>query len=369
MTMEQELITEKDPDEYGEWKRKYSAKYAEALKARTVDAAVTKLLDEGARIRVGRMTLKSSRNNLKKIRSEVYGEIHTFAVAPSKAREPALKAVVREARKALKGNFQVRVHVLLMLSELELTPQVPNRNPPVPAVLFPETLPVFLEVIADPKQPEGVRVMAAICAEKVLSDKALLTAGPLSSNNPAKDRTDAARTLIAAIKGQTKTSASYQKALISAVGQISMVTIADAGGAQKPEVQTLLADIIKDVARPIPVRAWAVSVLGKYPLGTGGTGLDTVGVSKAALNVVHQIGSDISTKKLTGNVGFFLVQDIFVGMHAMKTALPSDKAVGTAYASVRDTFKPMLSSVQNSQPVTVDAKTLKSVQETSDGLK
>ncbi len=366
MTKEDELIND---DDYKNWKRDKSAKYLEALKAKTVDVNVTNILNEGAKIRVGRMTLKSSRNNMKKIRSEVYGEIHTFAAPGSKNRDVALKAVVKEAKKALDGNFQVRLQVLLMLSELELAPANPNKKPPLDATAFPETLSVFLEVIANLNQPEGVRVMAANCAEKVLADKILLKEGPLSTNNPAKERTEAARSLITAIKAQTATSASYQKALISAVGHISMPSIADAGGTQKPEVQTLLADIIKDSKRPTSVRAWTIKVLGTYPLGSGGSGLDTLGVSKASLKLAHEIGTEISAKKMTGSVGYFQVQDMFLGLNSLKNTLPADKSIGAAYTGVRDALKPMIVSLQGNLQPSMDATTLNNLQNAANNLK
>lgn len=366
MTKEDELITD---DDYKIWKKDKSAKYLDALKARMLDAAAIGYLNEGAKIRVGRMTLKSSRNNMKKIRSEVYGEIHTFAAPGSKNRDVALKAVVKEAKKALDGNFQVRLQILLMLSELELTPANTNRNPAVPAASFPDTLAVFLEVIANVNQPEGVRVMAANCAEKVLADKILLKEGPLSTNNPAKERTEAARSLITAIKAQTATSASYQKALISAVGHISMPSIADAGGTQKPEVQTLLADIIKDPKRPTSVRAWTIKVLGTYPLGSGGSGLDTLGVSKASLKLAHEIGTEISAKKMTGSVGYFQVQDMFLGLNSLKNTLPADKSIGAAYTGVRDALKPMIVSLQGNLQPSMDATTLNNLQNAANNLK
>lgn len=346
MNKENELIT---PEEFDKWKREKSGKYVEALKAKTIDANVIKVLDEGARIRVGRLTLKSNRNNMKKVRAEVYGEIHTFAVAPSKAREPALKAVVREAKKTLDGNFQVRLHALWMLSELEQTPAVVGRAPAVP---FVETLPVFLEVIADVKQPEAVRITAAICAEKILKE------GQLPTNAPAKDRTEAARGLIAALKNQLGTSGSYQKALLTALGQVGMATIADASGAQKPDVQLTLASVIEDAKRPTAARAKAVAVLGKYPLPAGGAGLNIAAISKATQSLVLQIGTDINAKRINSNVGYFQIQDAYVGLHALKNALPADKSVASAYSPVLAVVKSLLSQIQLNQAAVVPQKLL-----------
>lgn len=344
MTLEDELIT---ADDYDKWRKGIGQNIQPALQSKNLtdkvkESTAQKVIEESVRIRIGRMSLTANRNNLKALRTDVYRDIHTFGNKTTK--EFGLKTIVKEAQKLFAGNFQVRLHALWMLSELEQTPAVPGRSP---AVLYGETIPVFLSVIADSKQIEAVRITSAVCLEKVLKDSQL----PL--NPPSKLRIEAAKGLIPALK-VAGLSGSNQRSLITALGQVGLATIPDANNTQKPDVQTALIEIISDVKRPTVARAEAVAVLGKYPMPAGAAGIDTQALSKGIVQLAVQIGTDMNAKNLSHAVGFFQMQDVYTGSHGLKNVLSGDKNIQSAYSVVLGLMKAMIPQLPPKADVPVE---------------
>ena len=149
-----ELITEEEDERF---RRNDFRKYRDAVKSKTLNEATRKLIEDGAKWQVHRMTLKKHRRQLHKHRAD----IDTFVKLNAKSsivRRTLLAELAKRATELLDNNFYVRVNAVMLLSQLITEPEDKQRG--IPAQPYTPAAAPLLQVLIDDVlvMPENVQV-------------------------------------------------------------------------------------------------------------------------------------------------------------------------------------------------------------------
>lgn len=242
-----ELITE---DEILDFKRKKLLKFRDALKQNSINPAQVPLIADGAAYFVYRLTLKENRHQLGAIRAEAKRVID-FDSKTSGARTVLLEKMVEKATSLLDNSLYVRIHAILLLSEMSLNPGSAVRRTP-PTAFVPAAVPL-MTVIKDPNQHPAAKVAAATGLTRIL-------------NLGAPDRLDKvtngiANDLIAAINVNNHWWYNYRLLEALEVANVGLDSVS-----RKPLVLQTLGEIIASNKYKWPFRCVACRAVGRVPV-------------------------------------------------------------------------------------------------------
>lgn len=254
--------------------KKDLAKYQNVLRKPIAGDAEKALIRNGIRYRLALMCLKEvpgpndtvvdNRKNLSKLHDDLLRDMNSAASVPETAnaaqvksfRQMVLQELVNQAAPLLANqNFYVRLHIAILLGELDLTKEDPKLNFKQEAFAPPAD--PLVKVILDPQQPEAVKVAAVNGLVRILR---------LGNPNIAL-RTKVAQALVAELNsrvgpGEKEKNHWYQMRL---AGAMSVVDV-DLDEARKPFVVNVLLAVMADAKRTWAVRSEAAKSLGRVPL-------------------------------------------------------------------------------------------------------
>ena len=237
--------------------KKDLAKYQTTLRtARSTEADKT-LIRNGIRYRLALMCLKQNRLELSKLHEDLLRDLFSAAVAPEQSnaanvkafRQLVLQELVKQAVPLLTTqNFYVRLHIAMLLGELNLTEE--NSKLALKLEPFAPACEPLVQVILAADQPEGVKVVAVNGLGRILR----------LGNPNITIRTKVAQALVSELKNKNSHSW-YQMRLATALAVVDVDL--DQG---KPFVVDVLKDVLADDARTWAVRAEAAKSLGRIPI-------------------------------------------------------------------------------------------------------
>jgi len=239
--------------------KKDLAKYQTTLRtARSTDPDKV-LIRNGIRYRLALMCLKDNRLQLSKLHDDLSRDLNSAAQAPDSPkpqvvkefRQIVLQELVSQAAPLLTTqNFYVRLHIAILLGELNLTEENTKLNLKLEA--FVPACEPLIAVITDPKQPEAVKVAAVNGIVRILR----------LGNPNVTVRTKAAEALVSELKAKDSHTW-YQMRLAGAMAAVDV----DLDQAKiKPSVVEILKLVLADDDRAWSVRAEAAKSLGRVPL-------------------------------------------------------------------------------------------------------
>ncbi|MGH7128325.1 MAG: hypothetical protein ACREJB_13795 [Planctomycetaceae bacterium] len=250
--LENELITEEQDEET---RKRLAADLRRAVRAGDLRRS-RKIVEEGTRWRVYRMTLKKHRRALDELRNDIVreaasaGGLQTNPTSARQFREFYLSEIAKYAAELLQGhNLYVRLNAAYLLAQLNL--QEEDRIENVPVIAYTPAAVPLAGLIESQEQPEAVKIAAANGLHRImLYGKA---------DNALKLRI--ANALIAELN-RTDTHYWYQMRLAEALGGIDLELDLN----NKPFIVDALARIVVDEKREPVVRAEAAQSLGRVPL-------------------------------------------------------------------------------------------------------
>lgn len=239
--------------------KKDLAKYQTTLRTARSSDPDKILIRNGLRYRLALMCLKDNRLQLSKLHDDLSRDLNSAAQAPDSPkpqvvkefRQLVLQELVNQAAPLLTTqNFYVRLHIAILLGELNLTEESTKLALKVEA--FVPACDPLIQVITDPKQPEAVKVAAVNGIVRILR----------LGNPNVTVRTKAAEALVGELK-EKKSHPWYQMRL---AGALSAVDIDLDQARIKPSVVEILKAVLVDEDRAWSVRAEAAKSLGRVPL-------------------------------------------------------------------------------------------------------
>lgn len=262
MTKEVKLAEQDEIDKL----KKDLAKYQNALRKPVATDAEKLLIRNGIRYRLAVMCLAKNRPDLTKLHDDLLRDMASVGAVPEGAnpvvvksfRQMVLQELLNQAAPLLPDqNFYVRLHITILLGELDLTKEDPKLNFKLEAFAPPAD--PLVKVILDGKQPEAVKVAAVNGLVRILR---------LGNPNVGL-RTKVAEGIVAELK-RKDTHPWYQMRL---AGALSVVDI-DLDQAKKPFIVDILKAILADPdadSDKVNGRTWAVKAeaaksLGRVPL-------------------------------------------------------------------------------------------------------
>lgn len=160
-----------------------------------------------------------------------------------------LAEVLKQAEPLLKKNLYVRIQCATLIGELDLTEADPQRNLSLDA--FADGVPILAKVLADPDQPEPVKIAAARSIVR------LLRFGVPS----VQQKHEVANAITAELKDEKKFFW-YQLRLVEALSLLD--TTLDLAN-RKPFIVDTLRMVMNDPKRDWQVRSMAARSLGRVP--------------------------------------------------------------------------------------------------------
>ncbi len=266
MSLEQPIVTK---EELAKLKKDFSGKFTKALRDCDLSANGKQIIEGGIRFKLAEMTLQEKKKDLPdfhklpELHKNLMREISPGGGVGNPNAKPADVAltvqfvnqeIVRQIPELLVNNFYVRLHAVLILSEMD----------------FPPAHALLLQVIQakdihdDPVkgQPEAIKIAAMQGLVRILRFTA----------PPVKDRSVIAMAIVEELK-KTETHWWYQLRLIEGLRHM---TVAIDAGNNKPFVIEALLAVIKDPKRSWPVRAKACYALGRVPIPSAVNPADVV---------------------------------------------------------------------------------------------
>lgn len=233
--------------------------YGKVLRTARSTEADKVVIRNGIRYRLGMMCLLKNRQELTKLHSDLLRDLDSAAQAPENPKPAEVKAFRQMVLQELISqiipllttqNFYVRLHLVILLGELNITEENPRMAFKLEA--FVPAAEPLVQVITDPNQPEAVKVAAVNGLVRILR----------LGNPPVLVRTKIADGLVAELKNQ-KAHPWYQMRLAGALGSVDI----DLDQATKqPFVVNVLKMVMADDDRTWSVRAEAAKSLGRVPL-------------------------------------------------------------------------------------------------------
>jgi hypothetical protein len=237
--------------------KKDVAKYQTTLRTARSTEPDKALIRNGIRYRLALMCLHQNRLELSKLHDDLLRDLASAAVAPDQStaanvkafRQLVMQEVVRQAVPLLTTqNFYVRLHIAMLLGELNLTEE--NTKLALKLEPFAPACEPLVQVILATDQPEGVKVVAVNGLGRILR----------LGNPNVTIRTKVAQALVSELKNKDSHSW-YQMRLATALATVDVDL--DQG---KPFVVDVLKDVLADDARTWTVRAEAARSLGRVPI-------------------------------------------------------------------------------------------------------
>ena len=254
MSLEQPIVTK---EELAKLKKDFAGKFTKALLQCDLSASGKQIIEGGIRFKLAEMTLQEKKKDfpdfykLPELHKTLMREITTGIGGPNiKPGEIALmtqfvnQEIVRQIPELLVNNFYVRLHAVLILSEMDFAPA---------HVLLLQVIQAK-DIHEDPEkgQPEAIKIAAVQGLVRILRFTA----------PPVKDRSVIAAAIVDELK-KTETHWWYQLRLIEC---LRYMTVSIDAGNNKPFVIDTLLDVVKDPKRTWPVRAKACYALGRVPI-------------------------------------------------------------------------------------------------------
>lgn len=269
MSLEQPIATK---EELTRLNREAVSKFAKVLRDCDTSAGGKQIVEGSIRYRLAEMTLPEKRKDLPDLHRKLMREVTSPPSPGQKPSEIAAMAqlvnqeLVKQISGLLLNNFYVRLHAVLILSELDYAP--------AHALLLQVIQAPDIKVNPDQGQPEAIKIAAMQGLIRILK----------FANPPA---TVAQRNTIAqAIVGELQkhdTHWWYQMRLIE--GLRNMTVAVDAGN-NKPFVVEALLAVIADGRREWAVRSKACYAIGRVPIPAAVKADDVVtAVSEYALQL------------------------------------------------------------------------------------
>ena len=251
MDLEQPITTK---DELARLKKEVSGKFSRVLRDCDQSSAGKQIVEASIRYRLGEMTLRDKRKDLpdlhKTLMREITNGIGTPGIKPADVASMTQyvnSEIVKQIPELLVNNFYVRLHAVLILSELDY---VPAHS-------------LLLQVLQgkDPSedpikgQPQSIKIAAAQGLIRILK---------FTSPSVAQ-KTTIAKAIVDELQ-KPQNHWWYQMRLIE--GLRNMTVSVDAGN-NKPFVIDALLAVIKDPKREWVVRARACHAIGRVPIPAG----------------------------------------------------------------------------------------------------
>jgi hypothetical protein len=229
------------------------------------DLPSSKIIEEGIRVWVYRMTLKE---NQRKVRTEMGNLLLQIRSAARREKRIRRKKefrtfvcieTVARAKELLDNNNEVRLNAAILISELNVMEPGSRNNPPAEAY-SPGTA-VLLEIIQDEKQPIPVKIQAA----RGITRNALLGV-PLFSN---QHKNDLVKSIVKELENAKKLSRDqagpwYQARLLETLAAIDLPTVRNGD----PLIFNTLESFLEDTKLDFSVRCMAARSLGRAHLVT-----------------------------------------------------------------------------------------------------
>ena len=257
-----------------------------------------------------------------------------------KFRSEVMLEFVKQATPLLENNLYVREQVVIMLGELELVQENPKKG--VAAEAFTPAFEPLVSVIADPKQPASVKLLAVNKLTRVLK---------IGTPN-VNERTKIAEAIIAEL-AKTDTHWWYQMRLAGTLGSVALDQL------KQPIVVTALKGVVSDPKRAWTVRAEAAKALGRVPLPPAS---DPPSVVRAIADLALQLAKAAQQKPddPQWKTAFWKVYLAFVPFDAKdtdatkagKTGLLNNAIVGGSAKTAYAVIIPLVRAILNGQRLT-----------------
>lgn len=286
------------------WKRKRT-EFQDALAAGKLNGNAPKIIDEGFRVNVLALSLTEQRDELTDDRKGVVRYVDTYVAAKNvEMKKFACKTIVKYATQLLDGNFHVRLQAVLLIGELDISPEVPGLRP-TPAVAYIDGLPALLDVIHAPEggidQPEPVRILAA------MGSRRLLERGRHTLKINSKLPDEAARRMLAELSGNGTDW--YHQRLIEGVIETAVDTVPNAQNQQEPLIVEALARILANPGRSLRIRARAAYLAGRTPMPGG---VQAAPLAYSIVKLTKQVADELNQKRIQSEHAIFYLNDIYL---------------------------------------------------------
>ena len=238
--------------------KKDLSKYQSVLRNAKSSDADKVLLRLWLRYRLGVMCLRENRSNLAKLHEEFLKELTNIVASVPELkgtqvkdfRQIVLQELLIQATPLLTTqNFYVRLHIALLIGELNLTEE--NSKLGLKLDAFTPGLDTLIKVIADDKQPDAIKVVAVNGIVRLLR----------LGNAPFNVRTSVAEVLVSELV-KKRGHSWYQMRLAGAMAAVDV----NLDQARKPFVVDALMAVLADDERTWSVRAESARSLGRVPL-------------------------------------------------------------------------------------------------------
>lgn len=157
-----ELITQEESDEF---RKRPERLFKSAIRAGKRNSTSNKIIQEGIRVWVYRLTLKENQRIVRKRVGDLLRQIRGAGNGERRAqpkkefRAFVCKETVARAKELLDNNNELRLNAVILISELNVTEPGSRNNPPAEA--YGPATAVLLEILQDDKQPVPVKIQAA----------------------------------------------------------------------------------------------------------------------------------------------------------------------------------------------------------------
>ena len=250
MDLEQPIATK---DELAKLKQAVGGKLSKALRDCDLSSAGKQIIESGIRYKLAEMTLRENRKELPELHKKLMRDLTTNIGGPglkpteiAAMTQFASQEVIKQIPELLVNNFYVRLHAVLILSELDYAPAY--------ALLLQVIQAKDIKVDPIKGQPEAVKIAAMQGLIRILK---------FAVPPPAVvQRTAIAHAIIEELQ-RPDTHWWYQVRLIE--GLRHMTVSVDAGN-NKPFVIDALLAVISDSKREWVVRSKACYAVGRVPI-------------------------------------------------------------------------------------------------------
>ena len=297
--IEKELVSEED---LSDWRKTERQNFTMAMYSGKLNGQTQPGIAKGIQMLIHEMSLKSRRDTLSEVRRKIIREIDPNAKG-QQMREFVMTEIIKRATELLDGNYHVRMHAVLLISELNIDPGQYPRKPPVAHV---NGVPTLLDIVDPPqnaiKQPVAVRVLAARGIARLLHE--------------GRQTLPANQKLTADVAGRVLSQLSkrndpwYTQRLMDALIESALQTVSIDGNSPRPLIVEALARLMTDTKQPYSVRTHAFYCLGRTPMPGG---INAAPIAWSVSQLSSQIATDINQGRIDGTQGYFLLQTIYLG--------------------------------------------------------
>jgi hypothetical protein len=251
-------------------------KFAKALRNGDLSPPGKAAIEGGIRYKLATMTLKENRDKLPNLHKRFIDELGNIGTPNMKPNVIAATSdfvnheVIKQIPDLFKNNFYVRLHAVLIVSELDYSPGH-----------------ALLVQVIQAKSIKDEEITGQPLAVKIAATQGLIRILKFARPAPAfKDRTAIAHAVVDQLLTLDDTHWWYQHRLIEALRYMDVSV--DAGNQNKPFVLDALLTVIKDPERSWIARTKACYAIGRVPLPPGTEHKDVVNaVAECALQLAQ----------------------------------------------------------------------------------